>query len=811
MDFNTFFSKAFASDTSPLPYQTGLANTDWPDLLNIPTGLGKTAAVTLAWLFKTQVQNCPDTPRRLVWCLPMRVLVEQTEQNVRQWLSNLGYQDRVAVQVLIGGHQDVRNQTWAEHPEQPAILIGTQDMLLSRALMRGYGMSRYLWPVHYALLNNDALWVFDEVQLMGPALATTSQLEAFRRQYPLGRKSHSLWVSATLNPDWLATVDFRPFVEQGLASHTLSAQDQAHPVVQRRTRARKILGWAQTRLDKESARKKAKDYIESLATEVLADHRQDTQTLVILNRVERAQALYQTLKKCNEPVELLLLHARFRAAERRQIEARLKDEKQAANRIVIATQAIEAGVDISSATLFTELAPWSSLVQRFGRCNRYGEHPEAQIRCIDIDENIEPLPYAAESLQQARGPVEDVIAEGGQAGPGQLPAPTEPQPFELVLRRRDFFELFNTDPDLSGQDIDVSPYIRDTGTPQCLVFWRDFKDEPGEQAAPSRDELCPAGLSQLKDHLKKAHGWQYDHLAERWQPVSAAHLRPGMTLLLQATEGGYDSEAGFRPGNKGTVEVLPIDADAGTESYTSDRDSEIGRFVTLGEHLKDAEHHASRLCEQLNLTAEEKDAIVTAASLHDWGKAHEAFQNMLKTAAQPPRPDELWAKSSGTATRAVYRMNPASEDQPGIPRPCFRHELASALAWLEHHEEHPQRDLIAYLIAAHHGKVRLGLRALPGEQKPDDDRLYARGVWAGDRLPPVSLVDGSSLPETSLQLDLMRLGEGPMGPSWTQRTRKLLELAGPFRLAWLETLVRITDWRASREEQSPVAASEGEN
>ena len=40
-------------------------------------------------------------------------------------------------------------------PKRPAILIGTQDMLLSRALNRGYGMSRYRWPMHFGLLNND--------------------------------------------------------------------------------------------------------------------------------------------------------------------------------------------------------------------------------------------------------------------------------------------------------------------------------------------------------------------------------------------------------------------------------------------------------------------------------------------------------------------------------------------------------------------------------------------------------------------------------------------------------------------------------
>lgn len=74
----------------------------------------------------------------------------------------------MSVHVLMGGESDLK--TWAEYPEQDMVLIGTQDMLLSRALLRGYGMSRFLWPVHFALLHNDCLWAFDEVQLTGAGL-----------------------------------------------------------------------------------------------------------------------------------------------------------------------------------------------------------------------------------------------------------------------------------------------------------------------------------------------------------------------------------------------------------------------------------------------------------------------------------------------------------------------------------------------------------------------------------------------------------------------------------------------------------------
>jgi CRISPR-associated endonuclease/helicase Cas3 len=48
---------------------------------------------------------------------------------------------------------------WMLDPERPAILIGTQDLLVSAALMRGYGASRYRCPIDFALLHNDALWL----------------------------------------------------------------------------------------------------------------------------------------------------------------------------------------------------------------------------------------------------------------------------------------------------------------------------------------------------------------------------------------------------------------------------------------------------------------------------------------------------------------------------------------------------------------------------------------------------------------------------------------------------------------------------
>ncbi|MBN1389207.1 MAG: DEAD/DEAH box helicase [Candidatus Thermoplasmatota archaeon] len=83
MNFDEIFKKA--SGYEPYPFQKKLAtDTELPQLLDIPTGCGKTAAVILAWLWRRRFEEeevREKTPRRLVYCLPMRVLMEQTRDN----------------------------------------------------------------------------------------------------------------------------------------------------------------------------------------------------------------------------------------------------------------------------------------------------------------------------------------------------------------------------------------------------------------------------------------------------------------------------------------------------------------------------------------------------------------------------------------------------------------------------------------------------------------------------------------------------------------------------------------------------------
>src|SRR5690349_21294336 len=93
--FTRFFRRA-TNGREPYPYQERFAAADgWPHLLRAPTGAGKTATAVLGWLYR-RAEKFPDTPRRLVYCLPMRVLVEQSFGETLRWLHHLGLLDAPA-------------------------------------------------------------------------------------------------------------------------------------------------------------------------------------------------------------------------------------------------------------------------------------------------------------------------------------------------------------------------------------------------------------------------------------------------------------------------------------------------------------------------------------------------------------------------------------------------------------------------------------------------------------------------------------------------------------------------------------------
>jgi CRISPR-associated endonuclease/helicase Cas3 len=881
LTFDEWFSQ-LTGYQSPYIWQRNLAGETrcYSRLIRIPTGFGKTEGVLAVWSYHRLHRNDSNWPRRLIWCLPMRVLVEQTQQVAIRLVDKIAENCRPGVYMVMGGED---SGEWFLYPERPAILVGTQDMLLSRALNRGYASPRARWPSEFGLLHQDCLWIMDEVQLMDVGLATSAQLQAFRDQDQAKhlRSCYTWWMSATLQANWLESVDTKEYHSQWVAHPCTIPENQRSGGL-----------WNITKTVQTEAIPSNKP--DQFAKLVLEHHKQLKDgafgkiTLVICNTVERACQTYEALSKKYRG-DIRLIHSRFRPAERERWRVEFLDRKHCqagVERIIVSTQVVEAGVDISAGCLITELAPWPSLVQRFGRCARYGGTGQVVVVARRRGKEDDAAPYQPASLAaawQALQQLTDVGINALEDYEHSLAPEVRQQLYAYspshLLIRREFDELFDTTPDLTGADLDISRYIRSDDDRDLQVFWLDIPadhkgqlpQQPPDNYKPRRRELCAIPYLLARQWLlgetskgdqdsnggKKRNlragmrAWLWDWQDGRWVEVSGSTLLPGRVVCVASHCGGYHPTRGFDM--QATDPVTPVDTSEVEESSHAlqqaddQQDGEqlsMQTWKTIAWHSKEVAEQVQAIAAAIGLNERLSELLELAALWHDWGKSHPAFQGAIRGNQRPNRcdiakaPREAWYRPP-----PIYRYLDDSET-----RPAFRHELASALGlfallrqfavthaallgpWLavlpqmgyqvpngQHESPAPchrlierllgccaeEFDLVAYLVASHHGKVRLGLHAAPADQDYQDcdgRGLPIRGVREGDRLPSVPLVPHEPpLPEVTLTLEPAKIGLSPItGRSWQERCLGLKARYGTCTLALLEAILRAADVRASR-------------
>lgn len=700
-DFEAFFGDA--TGFAPYDWQVRVALDGLPDVLPVPTGLGKTEGAVLAWAWR-RLRVPPGEPLHLVYCLPMRSLVRQTVDRLERYFDALATKrgvPRVNVHQLMGGAID---EKWARWPDRPWVLVGTQDQLLSRALNRGYAMSRFEWPVHFGLLNQDCRWIVDEVQLMGPGLWATAQLDWMRRKRFLALKPCvTTWMSATVGAGFLATTDRK---KDGLDTVELfdpRLDQNPNEELRWRRSARRQVGWLEP-----STGKRAAPIHEQIASRAHAEHRAGTLTLVVCNTVDMAQQVFRSLP--DQPPKILLT-SRFRRCDRRDAEQRLLEFEAHRSKearlnpaakggikgdlglVCVSTQVIEAGVDISAHHLWSELASWPSIVQRLGRLNRDGRDNDARARFWKVSKGQEQKrngdvwvgPYRRRDLDDAVTLLSALIRPSSEMPLAQaigalehthrelLRRTLEPAPAPLP-RALDVHGLFSTERDVHGGFTDVSAFVRGSDPDaDVIVFWRLWSG-----AAPPRGEAldgppldldadgCAVAFYRVRDVLKSrpAKAWIWNDEDERWEPCGPDDLRPGMVVMLHRDIGGYDVHLGWT--GEGDDRLDDVARAGRARALQGDERTEIGYWATLGDHLQDARAEAERICDALGLRdvarlRSYRQAVVEAAGLHDLGKAHPKWQAALPSGgmlgagpwAKCPRVVAVDVRSGDQAVRAA--------------------------------------------------------------------------------------------------------------------------------------------------------------
>jgi CRISPR-associated endonuclease/helicase Cas3 len=343
-------------------------------ILQAPTGSGKTRAALYPFIAMADKKYSP-LPRKCIYSVPMRVLAKQFNHEYRRVIDNhnLEYGLNLSVKIQTGEQAD--DPMFASN-----LVFATIDQTLSRFLLNPYGVSKRKANINAAAVMASYL-VFDEFHLYDPISTLPTTL-------------HMLQMLKGITPFILMTATFSKDMLDGLAS-VLDAE-----VVQLTSEELACLP-----SQKKTRRYHTPDSALN-ADAVLREH--CSRSLVICNTIDRARAIHAALNAAKDAdTEVLLLHSRFLSDDRNTIEERIRErfasgDKSGGSLIIVSTQAIEVGVDITSENLHTELAPANSIIQRAGRCARYegdtGDvyiYGKVETPDEDIDLREHTLPYKA--------------------------------------------------------------------------------------------------------------------------------------------------------------------------------------------------------------------------------------------------------------------------------------------------------------------------------------------------------------------------------------------------------------------------------
>lgn len=794
----------------------------WPDHISAPTGAGKTTTLDIAvWALAKDIHDHgPEhrrVPLRIFLAVERHLVVDSAYDHalkiadavsqgtgplaaVREALARLLPEDSdhdiLGVTSLHGARAE--NRDWLR-PVGAQIITCTLTQLSSRVLFRAVGTSSGMLPVHAALTGTDRLILVDEPHLVPAAVTMFRETESLQRRYPRSPRVGQTVVLGATVPDHLAGPD--------TFSGSLSGDSSE---VARKKVARRIPGILMTAQTPSAT-------IRALVNAALAawsSREQDggNGVLVMVNTVTTAQQVYaQVMKSLDKKYRE---HCRLLTSTVRPVDREKFDPDQ--NSLTVATQTLEVGVDLDACALVTELPSMPALVQRLGRLNRSGDRISQPAVIVTTLKDGGPSDRATNAIygeQQMLATWDALTAAANVEEPDgrawiddllKVPVPEEswePRPRTTAttpfLRR-----LTSTRPraDVPWEALAFGPDRRDRAT--VRVAWRENLDVL-DTADIHSQETITLPIGEVRSFLigTGAHGQFGDTESgdsrrtatgdltvdarvqrdRKWVVLSTlADLRPEDTVVLECAQSGYSAQAGWNP----TVTKKVVDMswkavlqdgkgrfDA-TSLLETDR---VDEAVELGEDLEDeilaglAEKGVKEVPElliqgrfiSLRTAGAERDSTMRVP-LADHSRQVEKLARVNgRLAGLCPEDAEVLAQAGlhhdGGKSLPAFQLKLGNSDpsspvakpvggQSGDLLSRWRHEVASA----EGVPDGPRNDVIRHLVISHHG---WGRPVVPHA----GDTVHNGGAY-----------------------------------------RAVEAEYGPWGTALLETVLRFSDWEASR-------------
>jgi CRISPR-associated endonuclease/helicase Cas3 len=681
--YKEFFEAITANE--PHLYQGRIAETLWVNrhlLIRVPTGCGKTLAVVAPFLFDRANGGNAIGARRLIYVLPMRTLVRSIERDICALIDKSELNCSVTVQT--------GEDSADPYLDQGDIVVTTFDQFLSGLLCGPYGLSDRQFNVNAAAAIGNLI-VFDEFHLMEPDkafLTTVAMMHLFRDW------TRTVWMTATATSPLVDALRDALSVEE----ITLSNEDEA-----------KIPAIAEVQ-------RQIVRVHEPLTVEHLLRHK-GKRVVAVVNQVKRAQRLFENLKQRHSELgidtPIRCLHSRFFRTHRNATEEWLREafgKHGAQPAVLITTQVVEAGVDISAEVLLTELAPANSLMQRAGRCARYAKQ-SGVVEVYDLPDTGKPhLPYEEETIRDT----DQALSAGGiwsRIWADELNETVHRSRDAELVKHKWRIRLNECAHAIRARCMKLAPdgisrFIREGSDSVRVVVTGDYNlpHWKYESVQLYRDAL--RGLAAA--HTDSVRRWDFDE--QCWVKLSGAdEISSSLIVAIAPRVAGYSVETGLRllessdqesprATRRGKERPRPIQMEPWAAHALSVADRANKELQGLGAMLEDAPASQEALALWLRYAALSHDLGKLQVSWQRWAR-----QYQLEKSGVMPTAIELLAHTDFDYANANDRLLSRSVRPVRPAHSAASTWYAGTVDWVPDESNDLMKQAALFAVVSHHG------------------------------------------------------------------------------------------------------------
>ncbi len=325
--------------------------------INVPTGTGKTlTGLSFALKLRERIAETENIVPKIIYCLPFLSIIEQ----------NFSVFDDV-FQKVTGKKPD--NRILLKHHHLAEIVFKTKENEElppeeSRFFIEGWEseivVTTFMQLFHTIISNKNRM--LRKFNAMVNAIVILDEIQTIPYKYWHLVRNIFLRFSEMFNTRFILMTATQPLIfKQGEMIDLIPDEDKKRyfESLDRIT----FVNQSQNEL-------RLKEFVHILEDDI--ENYPDDDFLVVLNTINASISVFDSIKKYvkNQKTDIELYYLSTNIIPKHRLERIENIKKSGQRKIVVSTQLVEAGVDIDMDRVYRDFAPFDSLNQVAGRCNR---------------------------------------------------------------------------------------------------------------------------------------------------------------------------------------------------------------------------------------------------------------------------------------------------------------------------------------------------------------------------------------------------------------------------------------------------------